>query len=122
MNKVFVGGIPVDMDEGELKEIFTQYGNVVNTNIVRDKRTGESRRYGFVEMESEKAAVAVIDMLHGASIDDQEISVKPLDPNPKKKVTVGKRKILVAPRRPAKHSGQKFGKRPGKRPRIRKEF
>ncbi|PWG80840.1 RNA recognition motif domain-containing protein [Pararcticibacter amylolyticus] len=121
MTKLFVGGIPRDMDEEELKDIFSEFGNVIATNIIRDKRTGVSRRYGFVEMETEDSARKAIGLLHGGSIDDQEVSVKPLVPDLKtKQVVIGKRKIGIVKKNKKVPGFKRTENRTTKRPRINK--
>ncbi len=121
MTKLFVGGIPADMDEQELIDIFTEFGSVVAANVVRDKRAQASRRYGFVEMDTEDAAVKAISLLHGGSIDGQEISVKPVIPDLKKtEIVIGRRKVDI-PKKKSKFSAQRNpGSRKDKRPRIGK--
>lgn len=84
MTKLFVGGLPSDLEETELEEIFREFGSVISVNIVRDKRTKASRRYGFVDMGTREAADNAINLLHTGSIDGQEISVKLAVPDLKK--------------------------------------
>jgi len=76
MSRVFVGGFPRDLEEEELKEIFQAFGQVEAVKIVRDKRTGISRRFGFVDMDSKENADLAIVNLHEGSIDEDIISVK----------------------------------------------
>lgn len=86
MVKLFAGGFPRDLEDQELKEIFEQFGTVEAVNIVRDKHTGISRRFGFVDMADEEDARQAIANLHEASIDDETISVKYADDRQKEKV------------------------------------
>lgn len=119
MTKLFVGGIPEDMDEVELTDIFNEFGGVVAANIVREKRTQKSRRYGFVEMDTEESAQKAINLLHGGSIDEREISVKPVIPGLKKKqFVIGKRKLEFAKKKPKNPVFKKTGSRKDKRPRL----
>ncbi len=92
MIKLFAGGFPRDLEDLELKEIFEQFGTVEAVNIVRDKHTGISRRFGFVDMVEEEDAKQAISNLHEASIDNEVISVKYADDRQKEK---------LAPKRPA---------------------
>lgn len=118
MTKLFVGGIPADLEDVELEEIFRDFGTVISVNIVRDKRTKASRRFGFVDMASSEDARRAIDLLHTGSIDGQEISVKLAIPNLKESTSkAGKipghvRKVVLKQAPPA--SAKK------KRPRISK--
>lgn len=91
MVKLFAGGFPRDLEDLELKEIFEQYGKVEAVNIVRDKHTGVSRRFGFVDMADEDDARLAIANLHEASIDEEIISVKFADDRQKEKLASKKR-------------------------------
>lgn len=85
MVKLFAGGFPRDLEDIELKEIFEQFGTVEAVNIVRDKHTGISRRFGFVDMTDEEGAANAIANLHEASVDDDTISVTIADERQKEK-------------------------------------
>lgn len=91
MIKLFAGGFPRDLEDLELKEIFEQFGKVEAVNIVRDKHTGVSRRFGFVDMATEEDARNAISNLHEASIDDDIISVVYADDRQKEKQAVKKK-------------------------------
>ncbi|PWG80895.1 RNA recognition motif domain-containing protein [Pararcticibacter amylolyticus] len=86
MVKLFAGGFPRDLEDLELKEIFEQFGKVEAVNIVRDKHTKISRRFGFVDMADEEEARRAVANLHEASIDDETISVTFADDRQKEKV------------------------------------
>ncbi len=53
---IYVGGFPEDTQEEELKQIFEAFGQVASVAIIKDKMTGVSRGFGFVEMPSKKEA------------------------------------------------------------------
>ncbi|MGV3704026.1 MAG: RNA recognition motif domain-containing protein [Arcticibacter sp.] len=123
MVKLFAGGFPRDLEEIELKDIFEQFGTVESVNIVRDKHTGISRRFGFVVMPNEEEASIALQSLHEASIDQDVISVtyaddrkkeKPAPPKPaaRKIEYKAKPKIYQKVTRPGERVG---GKRPRKR-------
>lgn len=123
MAKLFVGGIPVDMDERELIDIFTEFGGVVAANVIRDKRKQISRRYGFVEMGTEEEARKAISLLHGGSIDGSEISVRPVIPDLKKtQVVIGKRKVDFSKKKSKSPASKRKEPRYGKRPRLNKGY
>ena len=48
--KLFIGNLPYDISEPELLGLFSDFGEVVNTNLVKDRYTGQSRGFAFVEM------------------------------------------------------------------------
>lgn len=48
-NKIFVGGLPMTVDQKELARVFSKFGNIVDAAIIQDKMTHKSRGFGFVE-------------------------------------------------------------------------
>lgn len=78
MVKLFIVGIPRDMEETELLEIFSAYGQV-DSVIITDKETGKSQGYGFIEMTDQMGADRAITAMDGATIDDRQISVRVAD-------------------------------------------
>jgi RNA recognition motif-containing protein len=53
--KLYVGGLPYSVTEGQLQEIFAARGTVESAKVITDKFTGRPRGFGFVEMSSEGA-------------------------------------------------------------------
>jgi len=51
---IYVGNIPYNLKEEEMKGIFEQYGKVTSIKLITDKFTGRSKGFGFIEMESEE--------------------------------------------------------------------
>ena len=51
--KLFVAGLPYDLDDAELEEIFEKFGKVVSAKVAMDKDTGKSKGFGFVEMAND---------------------------------------------------------------------
>jgi cold-inducible RNA-binding protein len=64
------------MNEMELEGIFVQHGEVVDTKIIYDKITWESRGFGFVEMGKKTDAHKAIDALNGKEINGKPLSVE----------------------------------------------
>ena len=61
---LYVGNLPYKTTSDDLKEAFSQYGEVTRAAVIMDRETGRSRGYGFVEMESGgKEAIAAMDGL-----------------------------------------------------------
>ena len=54
--KLFVGGLSWNTTDDQLKEFFSEAGEVVSANVITDKYSGRSKGFGFVEMSSEKEA------------------------------------------------------------------
>ena len=77
--KLFVGGLPLDMDDQELHAIFSDHGKVKSAKIIFDRHTQTSRGFGFVHMAEREEALAVIQALDRATIDGKPMTVKPAD-------------------------------------------
>jgi len=73
---IYVGNLPRNVSESELKETFQTYGEVATASIIKDKYSGESRGFGFVEMPNREEAEKAIAALNG-----QELKGRPLTVN-----------------------------------------
>ncbi|XVF68980.1 hypothetical protein PTKIN_Ptkin11bG0044800 [Pterospermum kingtungense] len=65
---IFIGGLPFDLTEGDLLAVFSQYGEIVDVNLVRDKGTGKSRGFAFLAYEDQRSTILAVDNLNGAQI------------------------------------------------------
>ncbi|KAJ2005924.1 RNA-binding protein Cwf29 [Coemansia thaxteri] len=65
---VFVGGLPFDLTEGDVICVFSQYGEIININLVRDKETGKPKGYCFLQYEDQRSTVLAVDNLNGAKV------------------------------------------------------
>ncbi|KAJ3505574.1 hypothetical protein NLJ89_g7341 [Agrocybe chaxingu] len=65
---IFVGGLHFDLTEGDVITIFSQYGEVMDTNMPRDKETGKSRGFAFLMYEDQRSTVLAVDNLNGAQV------------------------------------------------------
>jgi RNA recognition motif-containing protein len=59
LKNIFVGNLPFASTEDDLHELFGQYGEVASAKVIRDRDTGRSRGFGFVEMEEADADAAI---------------------------------------------------------------
>ncbi|WP_022852073.1 RNA recognition motif domain-containing protein [Limisalsivibrio acetivorans] len=59
MKNIFVGNLPFNSTEDELRDLFGGYGEVISVKIINDRETGRSRGFGFVEMEDADAEKAM---------------------------------------------------------------
>ena len=73
--KLYVGNLDFGVDDATLQEWFAAHGTVESTNLIKDRRTGRSKGYGFVEMSSESEAQAAIAALNGSEQDGRTIKV-----------------------------------------------
>lgn len=65
---IFVGGLPYDLTEGDIISVFSQYGEIVNLNLIRDKATGKSKGFGFICFEDQRSTVLTVDNLNGVKV------------------------------------------------------
>lgn len=77
---IFVGSLPYDLEEAELKGFFEEYGEVSSAKIIIDKFSGRSKGFGFIEMPNDEAAKKAIEELHQAEVDGRTIVVNEAKP------------------------------------------
>lgn len=65
---IYIGGIPLDVSEGDVVTIFSQYGNPTHINMVRDKETGKSKGFAFLKYEDQRSCDLAVDNLGGAEV------------------------------------------------------
>jgi len=83
-NKIYVGGLPYSITEGQLQEIFAAHGSVESARVITDKFTGRSRGFGFVEMSSGGEAQKAIEALNGTEIEGRTLTVNEARPQEKR--------------------------------------
>jgi len=62
---IYVGNLSYDMNEGDLEQLFAEYGPVVKVNIIQDRESGRSKGFGFVEMTNQDDGAKAIEALDG---------------------------------------------------------
>lgn len=72
---VFIGGLDFELTEGDVIIIFSQYGEIVNINLVRDKTTGKSKGYAFLCYEDQRSTILAVDNLNGIKVRNRTIRV-----------------------------------------------
>lgn len=75
MYKLFVGGLPFSTTDDELKELFAAHGSVASATVVRDRESGRSKGFGFVEYENDDEGKAAEKALNGSELGGRSISV-----------------------------------------------
>jgi len=78
--KIYVGNLPRELTEQELREEFAAFGEVASVSIVKDKYSGQPRGFGFVEMASVSQGQAAIAGLNGKMLKDQTLNVNAARP------------------------------------------
>lgn len=77
---IYCGNLPWKMQEKELKEAFESFGEVTSASIIRDKMSGKSRGFGFVEMPNDEEAKAAIKAMNGKEMSGRPIKVNEAAP------------------------------------------
>ena len=78
--KIYVGNLPPEVTEQELREEFAAFGEVASVNIIKDKYSGRPRGFGFVEMAVVSEGQAAIAGLNGKALRDQALTVNAARP------------------------------------------
>lgn len=74
--KIFVAGLPYDLDDDELVEIFEKFGTIISAKVAMDKETGKSKGFGFIEMQNDAEALDAIESLNDISLGKKPLVVK----------------------------------------------
>jgi RNA recognition motif-containing protein len=77
---IYVANLSFDIQDEDLKEFFAPYGEVTSAKVIKDKETGRSRGFGFVEMSDDTAAKKAIAELDGATVENRAIKVNEAKP------------------------------------------
>jgi RNA recognition motif-containing protein len=81
MNKnLYVGNLSYKVTDDDLKSNFTEAGEVASASIIKDKFTGQSKGFGFVEMKTEEGAAEAIKKFNGGMLDGKAITVNEARP------------------------------------------
>jgi RNA recognition motif-containing protein len=75
MTKLFVGGLPYSIDNQKLNDLLATFGKVISAMVITDKYTGQSKGFGFVEMEDYNAAQEAIKALDGSDLEGRRLGV-----------------------------------------------
>lgn len=80
ITKLFVGSLPWAVDDQKLGDLFSQFGEVVSAVVLKDRMTGRSRGFGFVEMANDEDAKKAIEALNNSDMDGRKIVVNEARP------------------------------------------
>jgi RNA recognition motif-containing protein len=98
-SKLYIGGLSYSTTSDGLREFFSQSGNVLSATVITDRFSGQSRGFGFVEMNAAEDAQNAISQLNGRELDGRRITVEISNPQ--------------APRSGGGGGGRPGGGRPG---------
>ncbi len=74
-NKLYVGNLPFSTTEEELRSMFAQAGNVVSVALIKDRDTGRSRGFAFVEFSTQAEAEKAVGLFNDTPLDNRSLKV-----------------------------------------------
>ena len=77
---IYVGNLPSDVTDETIKQAFESFGQVTSARVIKDKYTGQSRGFGFVEMLEQSQAREAIKSLNGKELLGKQMSVNEARP------------------------------------------
>lgn len=77
---IFVGNLPFTATENELRDLFASYGDIDSVAVIKDRDTGRSRGFGFVELADDARARDAISELDGYDMGGRKIAVNEAQP------------------------------------------
>lgn len=77
---IFVGNLSYAVTEDDLRQAFEAYGQVTSASIIKDKFSGQSKGFGFVEMPSKEEAEAAVTAMNGKEMKGRNLSVSEARP------------------------------------------
>ena len=83
--KLYVGNLPYNTVDADLQTLFSQAGTVKSAQVIKDRQSGRSKGFGFVEMSSAEEAQSAITMFHGKDYSGRPLTVniaRPRDDRP----------------------------------------
>ena len=73
--RLFVGGLSFSTTSSQLEDIFSKIGKVISCEVIKDRDTGQSKGFGFIEMENDKEADEAIEKLNDTELEGKKIAV-----------------------------------------------
>lgn len=73
--KLYVGNLPRSYSSSDLETLFSEHGTVSTAEVISDRETGQSRGFGFVQMEGQQATEKAMEVLDGSEVDGRHITV-----------------------------------------------
>lgn len=77
---IYVGNLASDVTDEELRKLFEPFGQITSVNIIKDKFSGQSRGFGFVEMTNKNEAQAAIEGLKSKSLKERTLVINEARP------------------------------------------
>ncbi len=88
---IYVGNLSFSATESEIERVFSEHGEVKSVSIVKDRDTGQSRGFGFVEMIEDQAAKRAIAAVNGREVSGRTLTVNEARPRAERRGDGGRR-------------------------------
>lgn len=82
--RIYVGNLPYSVTEDVLRDVFGQFGELSGTEVIKDKFSGQSKGFGFVEMPNASEASDAIKALHDTELQGRKLTVNEARPRPER--------------------------------------
>jgi RNA recognition motif-containing protein len=84
MNNLFVGNLSFQTTEEDLRSLFEAFGEITRVQLMKDRDTGRSRGFGFVEMAEDESAEKAMGALNGKEVQGRTLTVNEARPKPER--------------------------------------
>lgn len=74
--RLYIGGLVDDITTPELKEVFEEFGEIIDAKVITDRYTGRCRGFGFITFKNDKDAMTAIEEADGGELDGRTIKVR----------------------------------------------
>jgi RNA recognition motif-containing protein len=78
--RIYVGNLKYGVDDDQLREMFSEFGEVASADVIKDKFSGQSKGFGFVDMPNDAEAGDAIQALHDSMHDGRKLTVNEARP------------------------------------------
>ena len=78
--RIYVGNLPYSVTDDDLRDLFSEYGELVSAEVVKDKFSGQSKGFGFVDMPSNSEADQAIKALNDTDLKGRKLTVNEARP------------------------------------------
>ncbi len=80
LKKLYIGNLPYSVDDAQLADMFADYGSVASAVVIKDRATGRSKGFGFVELEDDSMADQAITDMDGKEAEGRALKVSEARP------------------------------------------
>jgi RNA recognition motif-containing protein len=80
MNKIYVGNLPFKVRDEELKDMFSEFGEISEAVVITERGSGRSKGFGFVTFASEESTPKAIEAMNGKEVDGRALTVNEARP------------------------------------------